>query len=213
MGVLVDMAGRDFGRLRVLRRAGYSGRQAAWLCRCECGNEIVAAGYDLRSGHTKSCGCLANDVRGTFSITHGSTATAMYRRWTDIKTRCTNPASAAYKNYGGRGVTMDEEWVRSFAAFQRDVGAPPTPKHTLDRIDNDGPYAPGNVRWATRSEQNRNRRDSLNVEYQGKTQHVKKWAEGLGMDYATLQQRLRRYGWSVERAFTTPVVTHHNRRQ
>lgn len=204
----IDMVGQRFGRLVVQERAGSWKRQWSWRCLCDCGTTSVVPGHPLRAGHTKSCGCLLEETRGQSSVTHGLTDTAMYRRWSDIKTRCFNPNSPAYHNYGGRGVTMHSSWADDFAQFLADVGEPPFEGATLDRIDNDGDYAPGNVRWATKTEQNRNRRDSLYIEYDGETRHIKEWAADLGMDYLTLQQRIRKYGWSPEKALTTPVKPH-----
>lgn len=161
--VLVDLAGQKFARLTVLSRAESAANKAAnkaarWLCRCDCGAEVVVAGQHLRSGNTKSCGCQRADSARERSTKHGMASTLSYRRWESIKQRCFNPNNPSYKNYGGRGITMWPEWADSFEAFHAAVGDAPDGM-TLDRIDNDGNYEPGNLHWATPTQQVANRRD------------------------------------------------------
>ncbi len=156
---VIGMEGQKFGRFTVLARAASSpnDRIAMWLCRCECGTEVTVRGVNLRNGNSKSCGCLKIDrVRETHT-THGRSRSALHRRWTSMKSRCHNPNDPRYADYGGRGIYVCEEWRDSFEVFRRDVGEPP-PGMSLDRTDNDGPYAPWNVRWATRSQQQANKR-------------------------------------------------------
>ena len=128
----------------------------------------------------------------------------VYGTWNQMLQRCTNPRVAAYPDYGGRGITVDPAW-RTFAGFYADMGDPPAPGLTLDRIDNDGPYSKANCRWATRLEQAANRRGLRLVTFAGRTQSVRRWAAEVGMGYLTLYTRLFRDGWSVEAALTTPV--------
>jgi hypothetical protein len=119
---------------------------------------LLAAHSMLRIGHTKSCGCLIRERIGAVRKTHGLSGTKEHRAWKAMLTRCLNPKSIGFENYGGRGISVCEEWARSFSAFLTHVGAAPSAEHTIDRIENDSGYKPGNVRWATRSEQMRNRR-------------------------------------------------------
>lgn len=192
---LTDLAGQRFGLLTAIQEAGRDSRGAiTWLCKCDCGSDAVKAGSDLRKGHIKSCGCAA--------ATHRQSKTALYRRWASMIQRTTNPANKEYANYGGRGVTVCAEW-RSFEGFARDMGSGFSPELSLERIDNNLGYEPGNCRWATAQEQARNRRNSRLLTYRGETRPMVEWCELLGVSYGTVTTRLR-LGWSAERALTSP---------
>jgi hypothetical protein len=153
---LLDLTGKKFGRFTVIKRTATEKKHWRWLCRCDCGTEkIVDAGH-LKSSHSISCGCYKKE-RST-KHGHAGRETSEYMAWKHAKDRCFNPNDKAYKNYGARGITMCAEWRDSFAAFFADVGLRPSGL-SLDRFpNNNGNYEPGNVRWATRSEQNRNQR-------------------------------------------------------
>ena len=199
--------GHKWGRWEVIAFAGYNkGRQSLWRCRCLCGTErIFSSGY-ITAVHRESCGCYNHELTAKRNKTHGSAGSPEYIVWCGMKERCTNPRQAAYRNYGGRGITVCERWLgpNGFAHFLADRGTRPTTKHTSDRIDNDKGYGPENCRWATRGEQSRNRRGLQPVTYKGESMCVVDWAKRLGIKPDTLFMRLHR-GWSVERAFETPV--------
>lgn len=207
MPAFIDLTGRRFGRLVVIARATKPGEgHVRWRCICDCGTLCTAAGRDLRWDDTKSCGCWYVDTRRTGARTHGRARTSIYATWQAMKDRCTNPNNDFYDDYGGRGIRVCDRWLQSFEAFLEDVGERPSPKHQLDRFpDNDGNYEPGNVRWATGSDNCRNRRSSVFLEFGGRRLSLSDWADIIGMPRKALQQRVRT-GWSAARALTEPLL-------
>jgi hypothetical protein len=152
-----DLTGQTFSRLLVLNYVvGFN--ESYWRCMCVCGRETIVRARSLKSGLSQSCGCLRADrVRASLQ-THGLVQSPEYAIWRAAKSRCHNPNSGQYKDYGGRGIRMCDEWRYDFAAFYAHIGQRPAPELTLDRINNDGHYEPGNVQWATRTQQIHNRR-------------------------------------------------------
>lgn len=157
----IDLTGETFGRLTVVARVANDSKQkTCFRCRCVCGQERIVRSESLRSGHTQSCGCYNEELKKgrKAGLSHGYYGTPTYRSWTSAKSRCSNPKDPAYARYGGRGITMCARWRDSFEAFLADMGLRPTAA-SLDRYpNNDGHYEPGNARWATPAEQNKNRR-------------------------------------------------------
>lgn len=208
MPKLIDITGRTYERLTVLRYVRISDKsgklRGRWLCVCTCGKKIKANSSDLRRGRTPSCGCLCREKIGRANRTHGMSRTKVYRAWTGMWVRCTNPKFLNYHLWGGRGITVCPRWFE-FENFLADVGLPPTPKHSLDRFPNtNGNYEPGNVRWATRSEQANNCRDNHLVTFKGVTQSISLWAQATGIRPGLLYARLTKLGWSIERTLTEP---------
>lgn len=201
------LIGRTFGRLTVTAPAGSNKNgQALWHCLCQCGAQVIAVTGQLKSGHTKSCGCLRKDVCVQRVTKHGASSrdvrTPEYTAWSGLKARCENTNNPAYANYGARGITVCERWC-NFENFLADMGEKPTPTHSIERIDNDKGYSPENCKWATRTEQSNNRRFNRLITFNGKTQSLSLWAREQRMTYPTLHQRLM-LGWSIERALTAP---------
>lgn len=203
----MDVLGIRFGRLVAIIPTRERGKKLAWLCRCDCGNLTIANASNLRSGNTTSCGCFHMEQLVSQHTTHGRSRQIIYRNWATMIQRCKNPKMQNYERYGGRGISVCDEWQQSFELFYAYVS---TLSHfgeagrTLDRIDNEGYYEPGNVRWATVTEQNRNTRNSRLITYKGETMHIADWAEKLGIGCGTLKSRFH-YGWSTEQAFETPI--------
>lgn len=194
---------QKFNRLTVLETFIKDYRRYA-KCICDCGKNVTILFQSLKSGHTKSCGCLQKELAGTQSSTHGLRGTKEYQCWSHIKDRCLNLNNKRYSSYAGRGITMCERWIHSFENFLADMGFAPTPQHSIDRIDNMGNYEPGNCRWATDKEQGNNRRTSLIIEYNGSKKTLAQWCRELGLKYPAMQSRLSK-GWPVNKAFETPT--------
>lgn len=200
---LIDRVGQKYGRLLVLSRAENKSEKdanARWNCQCDCGKISVVYGQDLQREKVKSCGCLNAENR----IKHGMSRTNVHAVWRMMRDRCSNPNNAAYKNYGGRGIRVCERWD-SFENFLNDMGSRPD-GYSIDRIDNDGNYEPSNCRWATTKQQLNNQRRNRVIELNGERKTIAQWADSLGIDWYTLRSRLDRYGWTIERALTTPKL-------
>lgn len=182
--------------------AGYS--RQAFVCRCDCGNTKIFSTRHLISGQMKSCGCNKSKAARDKATKHGLSETSLYKTWLSMRGRCHRPTEKYYSCYGGRGISVCDEWRRDFQAFAAYIGVKPTPVHSIDRIDNNGNYEPGNVKWSTKSEQARNRRSSTAIEFNGEVKTLTEWAESTGIHPFTIHTRIRKMGWSVEKALTTP---------
>lgn len=205
-----NLTGLRFGRLVALgpirRKRDKRGNPAiVWKLICDCGNTTETRSCNLLSGDTNSCGCgHAIIMRKTRTI-HGKTKTPEYRAWANMISRCTDPNVDAFPYYGGRGIKVCDRWRNSFSNFYEDVGKKPSPKHSLDRIDSNGHYEQGNVRWADPYLQMGNRRTAHLITIDGKTLHMNEWCRRYNIKQGTVWDRINN-GWDPARAVTTPVL-------
>lgn len=204
-----DLEGQVFGRLTASHYAGNcGGKTSGWACQCSCGTLTVVSGAKLRRGETRSCGCLVREGIGERSRTHGLATRGvadnyLLRTYEAIKRRCTNPNEAAYRNYGARGIRCDFRSFEEFYAYIKSTLGPRPDNWTLDRIDNDGSYCEGNLKWSDRTAQARNRRSNRLIEVGGRTVSMAEAAELSGVPYFTLSTRLNA-GWTEYEALHTP---------
>ena len=203
-----DIEGCEFGRLVVMGFAGSDKcRESLWYCKCSCGNIIRVKAANLRTGHTKSCGCFNVDVARERATTHGHKANGMtsrtYITWRNMISRCYNPNDANYHHYGGRGIAVCDRW-RKFENFLADMGERPL-RMTIERIDNNNGYFLDNCRYATQKEQCNNKRSNRYLTFNGKTQTISQWSDEIGISQNTIERRLNGYGWTVEQALTKMI--------
>lgn len=198
-----DIAGQRFGMLVAVKRLPNKlpYKQAYWLFKCDCGDDYRQWGYIVWSGRTKSCGCLRSaQVAAGLHTKHGMTKAPEYRSWTSMKARCLTTTNAAYYQYGGNGIALHRQWVESFEAFFADMGKKPSPKHSLDRINNKRGYFPDNCRWATKTQQVRNRNLTIYVVHLGRKKPLAAWCDELALPYGTVHHRYQT-GCRGERLF------------
>lgn len=199
----LDLTGQRFGSLVAVKRVEPAGSQSRWLCLCDCGTESIARLGNLRSGHTVSCGCRRMTATAEDKTRHGMYGSPTYKSWSGMLTRCLNPTNHKYPAYGGRGIRVHDAW-KEFDAFFADMGERP-PGTTLGRIDNDGHYEPGNCEWQSATAQARNKRNTARFMFQGREATLQEHCESSGMHYPTIKSRVYLYGWSVDKALTTPI--------
>lgn len=199
-----NLTGRVFNRLTVIAPVGIKNKRVSWLCVCSCGTETEVVSSSLLAGRSKSCGCLCSEIVSEMLTKHGMHGIPEYRSWMGMNARCNCPTTSSYSRYGGRGIAVCAKWRASFASFYSDMGKKPTPKHSIDRIDNDSDYTPDNCRWATPRQQQNNTRVNRILTYKGESMTVARWSRKKGINYETLRKRVVN-GWSVEKALTHPV--------
>lgn len=200
-----DLTGKRFGRLTVLRCEGKAKHgKYQWLCRCDCGALKISDTGQLNSGCTQSCGCLKTEMLIKKNQTHNMAGTPIYTTWATMKRRCHSPKDKQYKDYGGRGIAVCDEWL-SFEGFYKDMGDSYKPGLTLERIDNNKGYCNENCVWADRITQANNNSRNRFETVDGITDTVANHARRYGHTYAVVQHRLQR-GWDVEEAFKTPRI-------
>lgn len=213
----MNIANQKFNKLIALEKVGKNESRAnLWKCICECGEETVVPAYSLRSGHTKSCGCLQKEkakeqqkILAKNCRKHGLGKHQIYNAWVHLNERINNKNCSEYRNYGGRGISCNWNTFEEFAkdmlpSYEIHLKKHGSQNTTLDRINVNGNYCFSNCRWATLKQQARNRRNNHVLKYNGKSMCVVEWAEYLRINPKTLYTRLS-VGWSVEKALTTPV--------
>jgi hypothetical protein len=201
--------GEKFHRLTVIAEAPMRpGRQQRRVtAKCDCGSIGDFVLTELRTGHTKSCGCARYDYAknyGTRGHTARGSASPEYFLWKAMIARCENEKNNRFDRYGAKGISVCKEW-HNFEQFLSDMGRRPSLSHTIDRIDNLVGYKPGNCRWATYGEQAENRRSTRLIDYQGRIQSITAWAREVGLPAGAVNIRIVRLGWSIDRALTEPV--------
>ena|SRR3990167_4424025 len=190
MAKFTDITGQRFGRLITIRRDKNNSWDAIqYLCRCDCGNELIVLAGHLKTGNTKSCGCLKRDVIRR-PKTHGQSRSPLHRIWLTMRQRCQNPRNKKYTQYGGRGIRICKRWEK-FQNFLEDMGKRPFGK-MIERVDNNGNYDPGNCRWATAKEQANNTRRNRWISYGGMTLTLTDWAAHIGITPGSLHERLQK---------------------
>jgi hypothetical protein len=201
----LELSGKRFGKLVAIKQHGERSSRGLiqWLCKCDCGNMTLAVGNKLSNNGVKSCGCLkqesAHKLGLTLNKTHGQSRTVEYKAWQNMITRCYNENSPNYVNYGGRGISVCGRWKNSFEKFLSDMGPKPKDSFSLERINNNRGYSPANCKWASRSEQNSNKRDIPLYEYKGKKYTCRQLCALTGVNPATFKYRIKQ-GNSIKAA-------------
>ena len=202
---LIDLTGKRYGHLTVVKKCESSKSvRVRWTCICDCGKTTTVLGENLKRGNTKSCGCIRNKHLMSYS--------KLYGVWRGMIERCENKNRPFYHRYGGRGISVCQEWRKDFTAFMKwSIENGYSDGLTIDRIDNDGDYSPNNCRWATMKTQRNNASTNINLTYNGRTMNVTQWAEELKVSRATLYSRIRK-GWSDEETLSIPVTKENSRK-
>lgn len=201
MANMIDISGKTFNGLTAIKPIGkYKSGNTIWLCKCECGNFCEVESHLLRSGKQKSCGCYPSERMKIMNTKHNGFGTRLYEIWRQMNRRCYGKNTKAYKDYGGRGISICEEW-HDFDTFRKwAFSSGYTDSLTIDRIDVNGNYCPENCRWATVKEQANNRRSCHFVEYQGENHTISEWADIYGINQVRLWDHLSRCNWDMGKA-------------
>ena len=191
-----NLIGRKFHHLTILSSEGGNS-----MCLCDCGNVKKMGTSELTSGRCKTCGCGRPEFFGAKGDIHHP----LFRLWKGMIRRCKSKTRREFHNYGGRGIKVCDRWL-VLENFVADMGPRPSPKHSVDRIDNDGNYEPSNCRWATVREQALNKRTTKRYTFRGESLTISEWSDRTGISYYVLFQRITKSKWTLERAFTEPVA-------
>lgn len=211
MGKYDNLEGMQFSRLLVQEKTERKNGHQFYRCRCTCGEIVTVSGSALVQGKAKSCGCLRKEKakvhaealnRNEVSVKHGDYSSRLYRIWVGMKRRCYNECCDHYDNYGGRGITVCEDWRDNYQQFKTWALANGySDELTLDRIDSNKDYSPDNCRWATRKTQANNTRSNVRVEYHGENRTITEWSQITGIPDSTIQSRLSK-GYPLEDVFS-----------
>lgn len=209
MARFIDITGNRYNRLKVLERI--EGVQpATWKCKCDCGNITIVRGTNLKTGAVKSCGCLKHEEHNTHHLSN----TKIYGIWNAMRNRCYYKKGKAYKNYGGRGITVCDEWKNSFETFYKwamENGY--KDGLSIERMDNNCGYSPDNCKWINKGEQAQNRRRNYSVTINGVTKNLTEWCKEYNIDYGLVHNRCHKLHWDFEKALTTPCdITKRNKK-
>lgn len=203
MGKFRDLTGQKFGRLTPISKVRMPNNRIGWNCICDCGKSKNIDSSSLISEKTQSCGCLHKEIIAENSLTHNMSKGRLYSIWISMKKRCYNPNSEDYKYYGGRGIKICKEWKLDFMNFYTWANLNGYKDNlTIDRIDSNGDYCPENCQWITKSENSRKAHNRY-ITFMDKTMNLVEWTNYTGLPENVIQQRLNKYGWSVENALTT----------
>lgn len=205
------MIGRSFGRWKVIDVADddKTGKRR-WFCVCECKTQRVVRHAGLMNGTSQSCGCLKIEAFANRSRKRYSSELPEYKVWRSMVQRCHLTTAKSYKSYGAIGITVCDRWRNGtksdspFECFMDDMGARPSPNHSVDRINTNKGYSPSNCRWATKIQQANNARSNRIISFNGEKLTLSEWSKRLGVNYSALKYRLD-HGWTATKAFTTPI--------
>lgn len=201
-----NLINERFGRLLVVKKAYAQNKKLYWECICDCGKTVFVNTSNLKTNRTQSCGCLKIDVLLQRSRKHNQRHTKLYEVWKSIKQRCLNPKNKAYHNYGGRGITICDEWANDFNSFYEwSMENSYKEGLTIDRINNNGNYEPSNCRWTTKIVQCNNTRVNNYVTINNETKSLADWCRYYNVSYSLVSQRIYKFHWDKIKALTTPV--------
>lgn len=210
MGTKLNLVGQKFNRLVVLSEYSIRTKWGAvkYLCKCSCGKEVIVSGTNLKSGNTKSCGCYAIEKitkRGHNNAKHMRSGSLTNKIYYQMISRCYKQQNEKYESYGKRGITVCDRWLKSFQNFYSDMGDKPIGDYSIERIDNNGNYCPENCKWATRTEQQNNKRTNHIIEYKGLKYTMANLCKVTGMKYELLHSRIHYAKWDIEKTLNTPL--------
>lgn len=204
------MAGKEYHRLTVI--GVVPGKANRCVCRCQCGSLLYSHSYRVLTGNTKSCGCLKKDQTAAIKSTHGMSKSKEYRCWQSMKERCYSGDWRVNAGYKKRGIVVCDRWLERFENFYADMGPMPTPKHTVERVDNNGNYCPENCKWATKQEQTRNTSRNVHIEVNGCRKTRSEWSRVGGISEEAIKYRLSIGKSPVESIFAHKLSYHNCKR-